>query len=132
MDGSLQKARAQRSFANEKAGQVQYLVEWADSVVLKAHLQILEDNGYRALSSRKFSQLGFGPARFLIEVSWQPTWEPEARLYEHASHQELVDEYRRNNLECSPTTLQAQNIDEVNAQGCNKTGRHDKALQCIP
>ena len=58
-----------------------------------------------------FSQLGFGPARFLIEVSWQSTWEPEARLCEQAPHQELVDEYRRNNLECSPTKLQAQNID---------------------
>ena len=61
---------AQKSFAHEKGGQTQYLVEWADSVVLKEHLQILEDNGHRALSTRKFSQLGFGPARFLVDVSW--------------------------------------------------------------
>ena len=87
-------------------------MEWADSVVHEAHLQILEDSGYSALSSRKFSQLGFGPARFLVKVSWQPTWEPEARLCEHAPHQELVDEYRHDNLEWSPTKLQAQNIDE--------------------
>ena len=112
VDGGLQKARAQRSFANEQGGQVQYLVEWANSVVHKAHLQILEDDGYRAYCSREFSQLGLNPARFLIEVSWQPTWDPEARLCKHAPHQELVDEYRRNNLECSPTKLQAQNIDE--------------------
>ena len=102
VDGGLQKARAQKSFAHDKGGQVQYLVEWTDNVVLKEHLQILEDNDYRAFSTRKFSQLGFGPARFLVEISWQPTWEPEARLCEHAPHQELVDEYRRNNLQCSP------------------------------
>ena len=35
----LQKARAQKSFAHEKGGQTQYLVEWADSVVLKEHLR---------------------------------------------------------------------------------------------
>ena len=35
VDGGLQKARAQKSFAHEKGGQVQYLVEWADSVVLE-------------------------------------------------------------------------------------------------
>ena len=112
VDGGLQRARAQKSFAHEKGGQVQYLVEWADSVVLKEHLQILEDNGYSASSTREFSQLGFGPARFLVEASWQPTWEPEARLCEHTPHQEMVDKYRRNNLECSPTRLQAQNIDK--------------------
>ena len=54
VDGGLQKARAQKSFAHEKGGQGQYLVEWADSVVLKEHLRILEDNNYRALSTRKF------------------------------------------------------------------------------
>ena len=49
VDGGLQKAWAQKSFAHEKGRQVQYLVEWADSfkVVLKEHLQILEDNGDR-------------------------------------------------------------------------------------
>ena len=87
-------------------------MEWADSVVLKEHLQVLEDNGYRGSSTREFSQFGFGPARFLVEASWQPTWEPEARLCEHTPHQEMVDEYRRNNLECLPTRLQAQNIDK--------------------
>ena len=44
VDGGLQRARAQKSFGDEKGGQVQYLVEWADSVLLKEHLQILEDN----------------------------------------------------------------------------------------
>ena len=110
----VQKARAQKSFAHdlhEKGGRVQYLLEWADSVVLKEHLQILEDNGHTAFSIREFSQLGFGPARFLVKVPWQPIWEPEARLCEHAPHEELVDEYRRNDLECSPMKLQAQNID---------------------
>ena len=87
-------------------------MEWADSVVLKEHLQVLKDNGYRGSSTREFSQFGFGPARFLVEASWQPTWEPEARLCEDTSHQEMVDKYRRNNLEYSPTRLQAQNIDK--------------------
>ena len=58
VDGGLQKARAQKSFAHAlgSGGQTQYLVEWADStsVVLKERLQILEDNGYRAFSIRTF------------------------------------------------------------------------------
>ena len=106
VDGGLQKAWAQKSFAHENGVQVQYLVEWADSVVLKKHLQILEDNGYRALSTGEFLQLGFGPARFLVEVSRQPTWEPEARLCQQTPHQELVAEYRL----CSSQRLAADPV----------------------
>ena len=58
VNGGSQRAQAQEGFAHEKRDQAQCLVEWADSVVLKEHLQILEDNGYRALSTHKFSQLG--------------------------------------------------------------------------
>ena len=48
-----------KSFAHEKGCQVQYLVEWADSVVLKEHLQALEKNGYRAMSTKDFLQFGW-------------------------------------------------------------------------
>ena len=118
VDGGRQKARALQSSAHEKRGsQVQYLKEQADSVLHKEHLQILADSLYRALSSRPFSQLGFGPARALIEVSWQPSWEPEARLCRHAPPWESLIEYKRNIRDCSPTILQAQNID---ADPCTK------------
>ena len=63
VDGSLQKARAQKSFANDQGVQIQYPVEWANSVVHKEHLQILDNNVYRALSSRMFTQLGFWPSQ---------------------------------------------------------------------
>ena len=70
VDGGLQRARAQKSFAHEKGGQVQYLVEWAasDSGVLKEHLQILQDNGYRASSTREFSNLDLA----LLGSWWRP------------------------------------------------------------
>ena len=111
VDGGSQKMRARKSFANEKGSQTQYLVEWADTVVAKEHLPILEANGYRAQNTREFTQYGYGLAAFMVEVSWHPTWEPEARLCNHAPHLSMVQEYKRENLECSPARLQARNID---------------------
>ncbi len=30
----------------------------------------------------------------LVEASWEPTWEPEARLLEYEPHLRLVQEYK--------------------------------------
>ena len=112
VDGGTQKHRARKSLAYEEGCQIQYQVEWADTVVLKEHLPILEANGYKAQSARCFTQFGMGPAACLVEVSWQPTWEPEARLCNHAPHFEMIQEYNLEKVECSPIRLRARNIDD--------------------
>lgn len=78
--------------------------------MLKEHLQVLERNVYMAMSTKDFLQFGYGPAQYLIEVCWHPTWESEARLCEHAPHSNLAEEYKRTHLECTPTKMHAKNI----------------------
>ncbi len=112
VDGGLQQVRARKSFAHEKGCQVQFLVEWEDSVVRREHLQILQENGYTASRVEKLRGFGTGPARFMVKACWEATWEPECRLCQDDAHQRLIDEYRATHLEVPPRKLWASNIDQ--------------------
>ena len=112
VDGGAQRARARQSFAFERGCQVQYLVKWADTTVVEDHLQILAENGYTTTETRRMKGYGGGPARLMVEASWNPTWEPEARLLEHRAHADLIQRYREANLDGTPSKLMAHNIDE--------------------
>ena len=112
VDGGAPLTRARKSFVHEQGCRIQHQVEWADTVVLKERLAILEANGYKVQSAGQFKQFEMGPAAYLIEGTWQPTWEPEACLCNHAPHFNMVLEYMFENLECSPTRLKARNIDD--------------------
>ena len=112
VDGGLQQERAKKSFAHGEGCQVQFLVEWEDSVVRREHLQVLQENGYTASRVEKLRGFGTGFARFMVKACWEATWEPECRLCQDDAHQRLIDEYRAMHLEVSPRKLWASNIDQ--------------------
>ncbi len=112
VDGGLQQVRARKSFAHEKGCQVQFLVQWEDSLVRQEHLHILEENGYTASKVEKLRGFGTGPARFMVKASWEATWEPEDRLCQDDAHRNLVNEYRAMHLDVPPRKLWASNIDQ--------------------
>ena len=89
VDGGAQKRKARRTLANEQGGHTQYKVQWANTIVLKEHLKILQDHGYSTSGLRPAPEFACIPASCmldLVEASWEPTWEPEARLLEYEPH----------------------------------------------
>ena len=101
-----------RAYAHEKGCQVQFLVEWEDSVVRWEPLQILQEHGYTASRVEKLRGFGTGPAKFMVKACWEATWEPEGRLCQDDAHQRLIDEYRATHLDVPPRKLWASNIDQ--------------------
>ncbi len=120
VDGGLQQVRARKSFAHEKGCQVQFLVEWEDSVVRREHLQVLQENGYTASRVEKLRGFGTGPARFMVKACWEATWEPECRLCQDDAHQRLIDEYRAMHLEVPPESCGQATLTSSNLYRCNK------------
>ena len=68
-------------------------MRWADSVVLCEHLDLLEQNGYKASKTEKLKGYGRGPAKYLVKASWEDTWEPEDRLAQnrHTSCSSIIE-----------------------------------------
>ena len=87
-------------------------MQWADSVVLSTHLDILERHGYKASKTGDLRGFGSGLAMYLVEASWEPTWEPEDRLCQNEAHQLLVRDYKATHLDCDPQKMWAINIDQ--------------------
>ena len=84
VDGVAQKRKARRTLANEQGGQTQYKVQWANTIVLKEPLNILQDRGYSTSRLRPAPEFACMPATSmldLVEASWEPTWEPEDVIY---------------------------------------------------
>ena len=114
VDGGAQKRKARRTLANEQGGQTQYKVQWANTIVLKEHLKILQDHGYSTSGLRPAPEFACIPASCmldLVEASWEPTWEPEARLLEFEPHLRLVQEHRADFLIDTPSQLWAHDVD---------------------
>ena len=114
MDGGAQRRKARRTLANKQGGQTQYKVQWANTIVLKEHLKILQDHGYNTSGLRLASEFACIPASCmldLVEASREPTWEPEARLLEYEPHLRLVQEYRADFLIGTPSRLWAHDVD---------------------
>ena len=97
VDGGAQERRAKRTLANKQGGQTQYKVQWANTIRLKEYLKILQDHGYSTSGLKPALEFACIPASCmldLVEASWEPAWEPEARLLEYEPHVRLVQEYR--------------------------------------
>ena len=111
VDGGVQKRRTRRTLANEQGGQTQYKVQWANTIVLKEHLKIVQDHGCNTSGLRLALELAYIPAScMLVETSREPTWELEARLLEYEPHLRLVRKYRADFLAKAPSRLWAHDV----------------------
>jgi hypothetical protein len=110
-------------------GQKQLLTTWEPHVVMRKHLALWKSRGYTpkqinsvhrkapSCNNTRKHWYGRGPAKHMVEVEWNDTWEPVEGFQQCVNFQAIYDDFRRKRNappeQRRPPTRQDMHLDKL-------------------